>query len=157
MADYLETEARLREALAYKREHPKASFRWLARQFDVKKDRLNRRWNGKQGSRSDRGFTNLKLDGYQDKALCWYLTKLWEIGVPLQYKCIATAANEILTATAQSGGSASTVGEHWPIRWLQQHPEFVARKEKAIEMERQRAMDTQQIQEFFDKYKATVD
>ena len=128
MADYLETEARLHEALAYKSEHPKASFRRLAKQFDVKKDRLNRRWNGKQKSRSDHNSTNPKLDGYQDKALCWYLTKLWEIGISLRYKNITAAANEILIATHGSAKNPLTVGEHWPACWLQQHPEFTAQK-----------------------------
>ena len=41
---------------------------------------------------------NLRLDKEQDRALCWYLERLQEIGVPLRYKFLATAANSILAA-----------------------------------------------------------
>ena len=141
MSDYFEVEARLQEALEYKRQHPEASFRWLGRQFDVHKDRIHRRWKGTQKSRSARDPTKPRLDVYQDKALCWYLTRLWEIGVPLRYKNIAAAANEILTAVYGSDPPLPTVGEHWPTRWLKRHPEFAVRREKSIELKRQRAIN----------------
>jgi hypothetical protein len=115
------------------------------RQFDVHKDRIHRRWTGTQKSRSERDPTNLRLDIYQDKAFCWYLTRLWEIGVPLRYKNIAAAVNEILAAVCGPDESPSTVGEHWPKAWLKKHPEFAVRREKSIEIERQRAMNVEQI------------
>lgn len=159
MSDYFEVERRVQDALQYKREHPEVSFRWLERQFNVKKDRLNRRWNGIQKPKSARDPINLKLDQHQDKALCWYLTRLWEIGVPLRYAHISAAANEVLaTAHGQSEPEElPRVGECWPARWLRRHPEFTVRREKSIEIERQRAMNVEQIQEFFQKYKAVVD
>jgi hypothetical protein len=98
MSDYFEIKARLQEALEYKRQHPKAAFCWLGNQFNVHKDRVHRRWKGTQNPESARDPTNLRLDTYQDKALCWYLTRLWEIGVPFRYKNIAAAANETLAA-----------------------------------------------------------
>jgi len=70
MSDYTESEERLRDALDYKSKHPEASFRWLEKQFGVKKDRLCRRWNHTQKSKSDRDPTNLKLKAHEDKALC---------------------------------------------------------------------------------------
>ena len=152
MSDYLEIEARLREALDYKRQHPAASFRWLERQFRVRKDRLHRRWKGIQNSKSVRNPTNQKLDAHQDKAFCWYLTSLWEIGVPLRQKTMAAAANEILAAAYSRNEQPPTVGEHWPNRWLKRHPEYTIQKEKSIEMERQRAMNVEQIRDFFIKY-----
>ena len=48
MSNYFEIEASLQNALQYKRQHPSASFRWLERQFHVKKDRIYRRWKGIQ-------------------------------------------------------------------------------------------------------------
>ena len=84
MSDYFKIEARLQEALQYKREHPESSFRWLNRQFRVHKDRIHRRWKGTQQSRFTRNPTTLKLDKYQDKAFYWYLTRLWEIRVLLR-------------------------------------------------------------------------
>jgi hypothetical protein len=154
MSTYFETEARLQEALNYKREHPNSSFRWLARQFNLSKDRIQRRFKGTQTSRSARDPTNLKLDTHQDKALCWYLTRLWEIGVPLRYKGIAAAANEIL-ATAYNpvfDSPPPTVGENWSRRWIKRHPEFSKRLEKPIEAERQCAMNAESISEFFNKF-----
>ena len=79
----------------YKIHNPKASFRSLARQFNGSKDRIHRRWKGKD-SRSTRAPSHLMLDKEQDKALYWYIERLYEIGVPLRYKFIAAAANSIL-------------------------------------------------------------
>jgi hypothetical protein len=157
MSDYFEIKARLQEALEYKRQHPKATFRWLGNQFNVHKDRVHRRWKGTQNPKSARDPTNLRLDAYQDKALCWHLTRLWEIGVPLRYKNIAAAADEILAAATGPDEPRVTVSDKWPNRWLKRHPEFAVRREKSIELERQRAMNVDQIREFFDKYKAAVD
>jgi hypothetical protein len=39
------SEKRLPEAIEFKLQYPDVSFRWLESQFDVKKDRINRRWN----------------------------------------------------------------------------------------------------------------
>ena len=83
MPTYLETEARLREAVEYKRQHPDVSYRWLETQFRVNKDWIQRRWKGTHQSKSDRDPTNQRLEEHQEQALSWYLTHLWEIGVPL--------------------------------------------------------------------------
>lgn len=157
MSDYFEVESRTQEAIAYKRQHPEASFRWLGRQFNVGKDRIHRRWTGRHSSKSDRDSTNLKLDSYQDKALCWYLVRLWEIGVPLRFSHIISAANEVLAAAYPSDEDPPTVSDRWPPRWLARHTEFTVRREKSIEIERQRAMNVEQIQDFFEKFRSVVD
>jgi hypothetical protein len=155
MSDYFEVEERVQAALAYKTQHPKASFRFLARQFNASKDRIHRRWKGKD-SKSTRSPTNLRLDKEQDKALCWYIERLNEIGVSLRYKFIAAAANSILQIATPPGQEAPTVSDQWPARWLRQHPQFERIREKCIERERQRAMNTQEITGFFERYKKTV-
>jgi hypothetical protein len=104
-----------------------------------------------------RNPTNLKLDMHQDKAFCWYLTSLWEIGVPLGQKTMAAAANKILAAVHSHDEQPPTVSEHWPNRWLKRHLEFTNQKEKSIEMERQQAMNVEQIRDFFIIYRAAVD
>ena len=80
VSTYLETEARLREAIEYKRQHPDVSYRWLETQFRVNKDRIQQRWKGTHQSKSNRHPTNQRLEEYQEKVLSWYLTRLWEIG-----------------------------------------------------------------------------
>ena len=75
--------------------------------------------------------------------------------MPLRYKNITAAANEILAAAYSA--NPPRVGEKWPNRWLKRHPEFKVQKEKSIEVERQRAMNSEQIQKFFEKYKSVVD
>src|SRR3954454_26203 len=122
MSDYFEVEARLQEALAYKQSNPGSSLRFLSGQFKVSKDRIRRRLNG-IGSKSQRPPTNQKLDKHQDQALSWYINRLDEIGVPLRYKLISQAANEILAA-AHSDPSTQPpkVGERWSARWLKLHP-----------------------------------
>jgi Tc5 transposase DNA-binding domain len=97
---------------------------------------------------------NLKLDIHQDKAFCWYLRRLWEIRVPLRYKCIAATANEILAIAhnPEFDSTPPTVGENWSRRWIKRHPEFSRRLEKPIEANRQHAMNAESISEFFDKF-----
>ena len=102
-------------------------------------------------SKSNHDPTNQRLEEYQEKALSWYLTRLWEIGVPLRQKLIAAAATEILT-TARPDDNIPPLGEHWVARWLDRHSEFQIQRKKSIEIERQRAMNATQIQDFFTKY-----
>src|SRR4051812_31941423 len=105
--EYLEREKRVQEAVEFKRQYLKSSFKWLAKQFNCDKDAINRRFKGKD-SKLTRRPTNTKLSPNQDKALYRYLTTLYELGIPLFNKRIASAANEILTAS----GRDTTVGEN---------------------------------------------
>ena len=62
--------------------------------------------------------------------------------MPLRYKNVAAAANEILAAAYGPDESLlPTIGEHWLSRWFKNHPEFTIRREKSIKLERQRAMN----------------
>ena len=70
MSDYFKSEEDLRDALEYKISHPKVSFRYLEEQFGPKKDRICRRFNGTQKSRSERDAVNQRLNPAQEKALC---------------------------------------------------------------------------------------
>jgi Tc5 transposase DNA-binding domain len=155
VSPYMETEAHLQEAVEYKRQHPNIPYRWLETQFRVNKDRIQRRWKGTHQSKSDRDPTNQRLEEHQERALSWYLTRLWEIGVPLRQKLIAAAATEILT-TAHPDDNFPSLGERWAARWLDRHSEFQVQREKSIEIERQRAMNAAQIQDFFTKYHDAV-
>ena len=69
MSDYFEVEERLREALSYKRAHPKASLQFLAGQFKVNKNRIHHQLKD-QNSHSTHFSINQKLDKDQDLALC---------------------------------------------------------------------------------------
>jgi hypothetical protein len=67
------------------------------------------------------------------------------------------AANEILAAAAPPGTQPTTVSHtNWPPSWLRRHPGFKVALEKSIELERQHAMNAENIREFFDKYKTSV-
>jgi len=94
---YYDQEELLAEAIQYKIDNPEASFRFLEQQFKVKKDKICRRFHGKQESYSGRTPTNTRLTQEQDKALCWFLDYLHKFGVPLRYKDLTSAANHILT------------------------------------------------------------
>lgn len=150
-ANYTTEEQRVQEAIEYKRAHPNASSRWLADQFNTNRSKLQRRFRGLP-SKSMRDATNTKLSLEQDDALCQYLRTLYDLGIPLSNKRIIGAANEILATTAPPNQEPKTVGGNWASRWLQRHSEFVQKKEKSIELERQKAMDTKSIQDFFSKY-----
>jgi hypothetical protein len=134
ISNCFEIEASLQNTLQYKRQHPSASFRGPEQQFHIKKkDRIHNRWKDTQGSKSERDPTNLKLDKYQEKVFSWYLSRLWEIGVPLRQKTIATAANKILAAAARLDDTPPpTVEENWATRWLHRHDGFPVQRENQL-------------------------
>src|SRR5581483_6018207 len=81
---------------------------------------------------------------------------LYKLGIPLPNKRIRSAANEVLAASTPYNQDPLVVGENWPTRWLNRYPEFIKRKEKSIELERQKAMNFETVQDFFNKFEAAV-
>ena len=151
MSSYFEEEERLQEALLYKEAHSRAILCFLAWQFSVSKDRIHCRLKDRD-SRITRPPVNQKLDKDQDLALCWYIESLHRIGVPLRYKAIAQAANQILAASHHRDNPPPTVEEYWRSPWLRTHPQYTMMKEKLIESEQQQAMNFEDICQFFNRF-----
>jgi hypothetical protein len=61
---YLETEARLQEAVEYRKQHPNVSYQWLETQFRVNKNWIQWHWKGICQSKSNRDPTNQWLKEY---------------------------------------------------------------------------------------------
>lgn len=158
MSEYLEIEDRIAEAMEWKSEHPNACpITKLAEMFDVPYQRLNHRLH-KRNSKSTRMQTNLKLDEVQEEALISYLKRCDKIGVPVRLNQLAISANSILK---RSHSDLSTppprVSKMWASRWKQRHPEWHIKRTTPLESARAGAHDVEDIQWWFDKYKAICD
>lgn len=145
------TEDRILKALdaLQHQEHPNITK--TAREFEISRTTLNARFKGR-GSFFTRPPTKLKLDNYQDKALCCYINTLDDLGVYPQPKMIENTANSLLRlAHTNPDTPPPIVGDKWLKRWLRRHPQYNQRRSRAIELDRKRAEDREGIQEWFKK------
>jgi hypothetical protein len=157
MASYAESEIRRGQAVTYRLEHPDKSYRWLEEQFNVKKDLIRRRVKQLQVSRSHRPKTNLRFTPEQDIAFSLYLRRLYEIGVPLRFGSIKTAADDLLKSTHEGSGNPPKVGINWATSWLRQHPEFRVLLQKPIEENRFKALSRDVVDAFFAAFKKAIE
>ena len=92
---YKDIEERVLRALDTLKEQENTNIAKTAREFDVPKARLYRRWKGVK-SRSTRPRTNSRLSDEQEKALCRYIDILIELDTPPHPKQITSSTNSIL-------------------------------------------------------------
>ena len=80
------------------------------------------------------------------------------MGVPLRYKLVKTAANDILNhgSIPSVNRAPLRIGRDWPKRFLALHPEYQLVKQKLIKEARKKAMDKGAITKFFDRYRRAV-
>ena len=94
---YESVETRIQEAITVlkKRGEDNPNIAAAAREFNLPRRRLSRRWQG-QNSKQTRQPTNRKLNEAQELALCLYLDRLDEIGTAARLPMVTSAANTIL-------------------------------------------------------------
>jgi hypothetical protein len=147
-------EKAITEAVQYYRANPGSKILPVAKLFNVDRMTLSRRINhGK--SLYERPPTNLRLKPDQNKALIHYISRLHDFGVPLRVKHVENAANTIL-AIAHSGVVPPKVSERWASRWIARHPQVKKIRQKAIEIDRQKAYHHETIKNFFQTYDRAV-
>jgi hypothetical protein len=118
--------------------------------------RLLARYKGRP-SLSNRRPNGRKLDESQESALCRYIDFLDSIYLPPKRPAIAAAANAILASChTDDSTKPPTIGSHWLQRFLRRHPEYLVRRQRAIDIERKKCLDRQVAREWFDSYQETI-
>jgi hypothetical protein len=112
-----------------------------ARSRNLPYQRLLARYKGRL-SLSDRQPNGRKLDESQESALCRYIDFLDSIYLPPKRPAIAAAANAILASChTDDSTEPPTIGRHWLQRFLHRHPEYLVRRQRAIDIERKKCLD----------------
>jgi Tc5 transposase DNA-binding domain len=144
------------EIRSYRETGERVSVAAIARQYGVHKNRVHRRLKGIEG-RTTRKPINYKLSAVQEAALLSYIRTLDEIGQSIRLDQVSYAANSILRQDHTEEGPAPTVGDHWPRRFLDRHPELRKAKQKPLELERKLAHDPAVISNWFERFQQLRD
>jgi hypothetical protein len=151
---YQEIENRISQCVSDHPIHEFPKIARLARKYDVPYARLYHRYHGRQ-SKSDRPAPNAKLDSAQELALSEFLRRRDYMGLPMRIPEVEKAANSILKECySEPSTPPPTVGEHWTRRWLEKHPEFHKRKEKAIDAERKEQYNSKILEDWYNRLQA---
>jgi AraC-like DNA-binding protein len=121
---YQEVEERVIEACEALETQEIPNIAKTAREFNVPPRRLRRRFQGETSSRIDAGGQNKALNEAAEEALCLYIDKADEIGLPIRERTLVDAANAILRNHHSGIGPIRVVLKMWASRWLSCHPEY---------------------------------
>ena len=133
----------------------KPNIKAWARAKNLPYQRLLARYKGRP-SLSERPPNGRKLDESQESALCRYIDFLDSIFFPPKRPVIAAAANAILASNHIGPTKPPTIGDHWLKRFLQRHPEYLSRRQRAMDIERKKCLDRQVAREWFNSYQETI-
>jgi hypothetical protein len=153
----LQIETSILEAIHAMAQQEQPNIARSAREFDVPETRLRARWKGRAPSR---GGQNKALSDDQELAICHYLDRLDQIGLPARIRTITACANAILQQSKSTSMDADanekpTVSKMWTRRFLLRHPQYYVRKQKPIAMERKQASTSDIILRHFRLFKET--
>ncbi|KAL9567396.1 hypothetical protein ACKAV7_008471 [Fusarium commune] len=111
-------EARVILALQALQNDPKLSFRRAAQIYEVDRNTLRNRKNGRQ-SRRDTMANSRKLSKLEEETILQYALDLDSRGLPCRISVIEDMANRLLAAR-----DAPPVGKRWAINFIQRQPEL---------------------------------
>jgi len=137
---YRAMEERIKQVLKLMRKEDQPKISLWARENEIPYQRLLRRWNGLE-SKSSRQATGKRLTADQERGLCNFLDQLDYLGASARLSMVRQAANSILLRDCQDPSDPPKVGNHWPQRFLDRHPEYFAIKQQPISIDRKRAQD----------------
>lgn len=153
---YQSTEARIQLAILELENVESPNIKAWAREHNLPYQRLLARYKGRS-SRSERTPSGRKLDESQEAALCRYIDFLDSIYLPPKRPVIAAAANAILSSChIDDSTKPPTIGGHWLQRFLRRHPEYLSRRQRAMDIERKKCLDKQVAKDWFDSYQETI-
>jgi len=147
---YQEIESDIQEAIRAIQNRDFPSIASTARHFNVPYSRLRKRLAGRK-PKTQRIKTNLRLTADQDAGLCQYLDRLDELGLSARPRHVEAAANLILQSAARgkSGSPPPAIGHNWIGRWMRAHPEYLKRRQKPLQLDRQLAHEPEAIEAWF--------
>jgi hypothetical protein len=148
-------EARIQLAILELENVESPNIKAWARERNLPYQRLLARYKGRP-SLSERIPNGRKLDESQESALCRYIDFLDSIYLPPKRPVIAAAANAILASSHRDATKPPTIGSHWLQRFLRRHPEYISRRQRAMDIERKKCLDRQVAKDWFDSYQETI-
>lgn len=132
---YHDIEARIMHAVDALKQEEFTTIKAAAQAFNVPYSRLYARVEGRK-NRSERRATNRRLSEAQELALCRYIDELDKHDIPATQKMVHKTANSILKeGHTDQTTSPPKVGEKWPKRFFQRHPEYRRRRQHVIDAE----------------------
>jgi hypothetical protein len=149
-------ESRIQLAILELENVEKPNIKAWARTKNLPYQRLLARYKGR-ASLSDRRPTGRLLDESQETALCRYIDYLDSIHLPPKRPAITAAANAILAGCHTDPlTQPPTIGIHWLQRFLDRHPEYLSRRQRAMDIERKKCLDRQGARDWFNSYQETI-
>jgi Tc5 transposase DNA-binding domain len=148
-----EIELRVQAALVELEKQERPNVRRTARDFDVPRQRLWRRWTSRTMSVMDNGGHNKAIEEAQEAAICQFIELLEATGLRMREKTLPQTANDILRRHHEQSGAEGPprqVSKMWAVRFLRRHPEYKKRAMKPLSHLRKRAHDPEGIRKWFD-------
>ena len=104
------------------------------------------------------------LHDFEEAAINEYAIRMDRIGIRCRVTAIRSCANDILAARWRNDNNdlynpleIPTVGNNWPHRFLERHPEIQVEPEHPIKFSRAQAEDPIHLNAWFDKLSAEMD
>lgn len=132
------------------------SIRSCARHFGVPYTTLQNRIKAKVKSLPKRRSRHAKLTDAQDEVLLRYIRRLVSWSHSPRLETIRNFANTLLAQGLRDGATAPLVGNHWPARWLERHPEFSIALSKPMESVRLVRYSRCELERFYNNFEALV-
>ena len=157
MSNFVPTDREVRDAIRCTKKNGKINISTAARRLNVPRSTLSHRLNGRNTitAREPHGHT---LQDFEEDAICEYAIRMDRIGIRCRVTAIRNCANDLLAARYRDDNNdlldppdIPKVGESWPRRFLQRHPEIHVEPEHPIEYSRAQAEDPVHLEAWFEK------
>jgi len=118
-----------------------------AQAFEVPVRTLQRRLVETHTSLFERKPHEYVLNTEQRKAICIYLTRLNKLSISARLRHLRRAANFLLQQA--NPVNSLRVEQHWPVRFLQQNPQFFKRKQTSLAADRKTSLTVEVAKQHF--------
>ncbi len=118
-----------------------------AQAFEVPVQTLQRRLAETHTSLFERKPHEYVLNTEQREAICIYLTRLNKLSISARLRHLREAANFLLQQA--NPVNPSRVEQHWPVRFLQQNPQFFKRKQTPLAADRKTSLTVEVTKQHF--------
>jgi hypothetical protein len=143
-------EARIQLALQALQNNPKLSMRRAAELYNVNRNTLSNRKNGKP-SRRDTISKSRNLSKLEEETVVQYILDLDSRGYPCRVSVVKDIANRLLTAR-----NARPVGKNWAINFINRQPELKSRYQRRYDYQRALCEDPTIIRDWFRLLQNTI-
>lgn len=122
-----------------------------AEEYNVPYQKLRRRYQGLNPSRSTQLSATARLTAVQEVAVKAWCLCLYKMELAMRLKELSNCANRVIRRSTPEGVTPpKDVSIHWATRYLQRHhKELLKKKQKPIELARKEAHEPEHIRQWF--------